>query len=205
MNKPNDGAVLSFLRQVKFWLFRVRVAVSRSLRLDEGKAGIGLDRLIISPGGVATTFLIDYVQRFAPTNDRNDADWLKHLPYLPKQLRGARIVFVTGSPDEIYCSLFRRNYHTIQGAKLGCLLCQFTWGTFQRALLISAIKRQIKRFRNLTTSPILIVDYDEIWDRKLEIARHLEVDIQSFCRDFPSRRERNSKLDPVVSGNGSRS
>lgn len=192
MNNLNARTVTTFLRHLKRWLFGVRVAVVRWLCLDQAKAGVGLDRLIISPGGVATTLLIDHVQRFSRINDRDDADWLKHLPYLPRRLRGARIVFVTGVPEEIYHSLRRRNYIWIQAAKLGCPLCQFTWGNLQRVLLIRAIKRQIKRFTNVKTSPVLIVDYNEIWDRKIEIATHLCIDTHEFCSNFPPRRERNS-------------
>lgn len=167
--------------------------MSRWLQLDLGKAEGGLDRFIISPGGVATTFLIDYVQRFVPINNRDDEDGLKHLPYLPIRFRDARIVFVTGDPKDIYNSLHRRNFHGIQAAKLGCLLCQFTWGALQRAFLIGAIERQIIRFRNLKTNQILMVDYNEIWDRKEDIAVHLGVEIQEFCRNFPPRRERYSE------------
>lgn len=192
----HKDAIVKAVKSLKFWIYLFFVSILRLFRIKFFKYNEDIKCIIISPGGVGTTFLIDYIANFKITNDRNDADFLKHLPYLPKRLQGIPILFVTGQPEEIYNSLRIRNYHAIQAAKLGCPLCLLTWGNWRRTLLINAINHQIKLFRSLNTKQILIVDYDEIWHKTPEIALHLGIDAGAFCRDFPSRKSRTSASLP---------
>jgi len=41
--------------------------------------------LVISPGGVASSFLIDYLSKFLTLNDIDDRDDIKHLPRLSSE------------------------------------------------------------------------------------------------------------------------
>lgn len=152
------------------------------------------ENLIISPGGVATTFLIDHVKIFVEVNDRDDLDGFKHLPYLPRTPEKTKILFITGDSNDIYRSLRRRGYTGIQSAKLGCVICQFCRESVRKFFLKRAIARQLARFKDCRVGKVLIVDYSEIWDAKTSIAKHFRIeDRESFCKTFPARKDRKSK------------
>ncbi|MXO70324.1 hypothetical protein [Alteraurantiacibacter buctensis] len=66
---------------------------------------------IISPGGVATTMLIEHVSRYVPTNERHDKDGLKHWPAPPARRldqADSRVLFVKGEAVTIAASIARR-------------------------------------------------------------------------------------------------
>lgn len=188
-NNPLDERV----RKSKFWFFRLRLAISRRLGRNMLSNDIKKERIIISPGGVATTFLIEYLSRFETVNDKNDIDGLKHLPYIPVDFHG-KIIFISGAPKEITSSLVRRDFQGIQAAKLGCVLCQFCWGALQRKLLIRAVENQIRIFKKRKDKNILFINYEDIWTKKEDIASHFGIHDESFCRNFPSRKQRTSSV-----------
>jgi hypothetical protein len=118
------------------------MASKRYLRLDHPNFTSHGDALIMSPGGVATTFLIDHVSQYISINDRNDSDWLKHLPYIPKSVAGKRVLYIYGNAEQIYQSLKRREYRRIQAAKLGCPTCMLVSGKLHSWLIGNAINSQ---------------------------------------------------------------
>ncbi|MEM7519683.1 MAG: hypothetical protein AAF307_01495 [Pseudomonadota bacterium] len=188
--------VVAKLRAAKFWFFLLRLAIRRYLRRDHPKATKGLDALIISPGGVATTFLIDYLSQSVRTHDRNDADWIKHLPYVPDVETHHRLIYVYGPPADIYASLKRRDFHRIQAAKLGCPLCMFVRGTLHAWLSKRAIAKQTKAFHSAPAEQVLCIEYNALWEAPDRIAAHLGIKDPAFVPSFPPRRARTSVPQP---------
>src|SRR5262249_32515883 len=63
--------------------------------------------LIISPGGFATTPLLEYISRHVRTNCSYDTDGLKHLPFPPHWLEktGQKVLFISGDVESIRRSI----------------------------------------------------------------------------------------------------
>ena len=160
--------------------------------------------LIISPGGVASSMLMLHTLRFADINDASDADCLKHIPYPMPGLGKSRILYLYGDPETIYESLRRRDLQRFHIAKLGAgiwpllyLLPRWMLNNFMsqpiRKLLLSAIREQIRAFREYDSDLVLCVKHEDIWKRKEDIAKHFGITDPAFIRDFPQKRSRNTR------------
>ena len=153
--------------------------------------------LVISPGGVASSFLIDYLSSFLTLNDIDDRDDIKHLPRLSAEwLNTKKILYIYGNPDDVYRSISRRGWVDIQGAKLGCVLCQFTRGALQAFLFKKAVKKQIDKFCQYAKDQpdhVMAITYGEIWTAAPQIKAFFEIKDDGFLPNFPPRKERNSK------------
>ncbi|WP_271438857.1 hypothetical protein [Pontixanthobacter luteolus] len=152
--------------------------------------------LIISPGGVGTTFLIDHCARFTSLNHRNDRDGLKHLPRFAgtEEFTRSRIIFVTGKPEDVFASLRRRGWLRDQAAKLGLPRALWLTGRARKAAFIAGVEAQAESFRAAAeTGQVLMIDYEQIWDRKAEIARWFGIADPAFLADFPERRGRTGQ------------
>ena len=160
--------------------------------------------LIISPGGVASSMLMLHTLRFADINDASDADCLKHIPYPVPKLGKSRILYLYDDPETIYESLRRRDIHRLHIAKLGAgiwpllyLLPRWMLNNFMsqpiRKLLLSAIRVQIRAFREYDSDLVLCVKHEDIWKRREDIAKHFGITDPAFIRDFPQKRSRNTR------------
>ena len=151
--------------------------------------------LIISPGGVGTTFLMEHVKQYRNLNCTGDTDWLKHLPFVPKHWitdPQRKILFVYDKdPNSPYLSLKRRNWLEINNFKIsGRRMHEVDFAEFRKNYL-----RQLNNFKNISRrypNQILLVEYDQLWDCKYEIADFLSVD-KEFGHSFPVRRRRLSQ------------
>ena len=154
----------------------------------------GLDVIICSPGGVATTMLLEHVAKYLRTNAVHDQDTLKHVPdpilYGLNDASGVRVLFVHGKPDQITRSIQRRGWIRIQGAKLG----EWRMLTSSRGRSITlfreAVERQIERFAAVPGKAMMSVRFNELWDRLEEIERFLGLDGTDFRETFPPRKGR---------------
>ncbi len=170
-----------------------RLRFIRSLCFNINK----FDVLVISPGGVATTTLMEHLSKFVNCNDPYDSDGFKHLPSvnfrkgpLPK------IIFITGSNNDIESSLSRRGWFYHHGALLGNPLCELRIipERIRRQWVLKNISKQLEFFTNSKISgrEILIISYEEIWNHKDVIGKHCDINERDFVRDFPQKRQRNA-------------
>lgn len=75
--------------------------------------------IVVSYGGVGTSFLIDFISQYLLTNCSKDTDGLKHLDIPPLSLNpNLKVLYVYGDPVEAAISLFRRNYYYYHSVKL---------------------------------------------------------------------------------------
>lgn len=151
--------------------------------------------LVVSPGGVGTTFLIKYLAGFVATNAHDDRDGLKHWPRPPTGDALAKlppILFVTGNPDTIVASIARRGWLTEQSSKLGSLAGTLRIRDAESGAFRKAVVAQMMAWTSCKSDRILVIDYDELWDRKAEIARHAGIDEADFSAGFPAREARSS-------------
>ena len=107
----------------------------------------GLDRLdvvVISPGGVGSTLLIDQLAPHLRVNSRDDADHLKHLPRLPDDFPPyLKIIFIHGEIEDVVQSIRRRGWVARHGSKLASVRSVLAAGEAQIDALRRAIAQQI--------------------------------------------------------------
>ena len=124
-------ASLTWLIRIPYYYFIYPIILSQNV-IKTNRSNINalseeLDVLIVSPGGVATTFLLRYVSKFMKTNDINDADGLKHI--IPaadfKFRKNLKVIYLTGDLPDIEQSLVKRGWLFEQYIKLGGNLSNF--------------------------------------------------------------------------------
>ncbi len=151
----------------------------------------GLEALIISPGGVASTMLIKHVGKFKVTNSAGDNDGLKHLPRPPDQKLDIPVLLVTGHADSIIESLEHRGYLEPNAVKLGSRSFFLVPQPHRRVEARRAIRGQEQNWIKSSNS-VLVIEYETLWDRKKDIALHLGIDDDDFVSTFPTRKIRGS-------------
>jgi hypothetical protein len=157
--------------------------------------------LVVSPGGVGTTMLLEHLQRFVRVNDPFDRDGLKHLPRPPK-FRSARTrtVFLSGPPDDIFDSLNRHGWVEGHGSLFGSFATVLSSPQRKRERVAAALARQREAW-SAHRGEIMFVDYGELWERLPELERFLGLEQTDFQRTFPQRRRRTlaqSEIEAAV-------
>lgn len=169
----------------------------------------GLDRIdvvVISPGGVGSTLLIDQLGPHLRVNSRDDADHLKHLPRLPDRFPDRlKIIFVHGDVEDVVRSIDRRGWTARHGSKLASVGSVLASGPAQTEALRRAVERQIDWFERCDRPGLLRVRYEELWDRLDEIAAFLGIDAETFRIEFPTRLARTGDAGepaPIAAATG---
>ena len=155
----------------------------------------GLDVWVVSPGGVGTTFLMEYLSNFACINDPYDADGLKHWPRPPSGVtldKAPQMLFIYGKPDQIVASITRRHWIRTQSAKIGSLGGVLLNGQAQRRVFQRSVEAQIAAWKNCTSGKLRCIEFNELWDNVGAIARHVGIDEGEFGKCFPPRKKRNT-------------
>ena len=142
------------------------------------------DILIISPGGVGTTFLMEHVLKFRQVNCPYDTDRLKHLSKRPN---ARKILYIHGNYDDIYNSLKRRGWVVNQAIKLRSFGALLTAGKVQKWFFVRALRKQDL---SMYGPNVYRLNYDEIWNETKEIGAFLEIEHEDFVAQFPSRKLR---------------
>ena len=150
-----------------------------------------LDLLVVSPGGVATTSLIRHLNDYLRVNWSDDSDGLKHLPRPPAQ--APPTLFIHGDPALVRASLSRRGWIDFQAAKLGSPMTVLLHGAARDRAFEGAVARQRRRWE--AAPRVLMLGYDEIWDRSAEIADFAGITDPEFLRRFPPRKPRASRQE----------
>lgn len=154
--------------------------------------------LVVSPGGVATTSLIEHIAKFGVVNRADDSDLLKHLPWPPKAVLKAKylkVIFILGRPEVVYASIRRRGWIAVQGSKLGSLGSVILPNSHAKAAFIRAVDLQWQRWVSADVPHFLAIQYDDLWDQKEAISMFLGIKDEQFLADFPTRVNRKSTHD----------
>ena len=145
-----------------------------------------IDLLVVSPGGVATTTLINYFKLYKKVNDENDGDGYKHLNKFPSIAKvDLKILYIYGNYEKIYNSLKRRNIFQSQMVKLGCPLCYLLRGVVEKFFFKICIDKQIKEFREKNN--VYTLKFENIWENLEELKRFLEIENDDFIKNFPQK------------------
>jgi hypothetical protein len=186
---------LEFVKNLRRFVGHI-IAGGRCLMVRRRLPDRDLDVLVVSPGGVATTALMEYLALFLKINSPHDLDGYKHLPAPPTWFVSSktRVILLTGTETEIVSSLRRRGFLRIQAIKLGYFLGAVTSGRLQSFLIGKAIRNQYLRWINgAERSRLLVMSYNDIWDRSQDIAKFLEINQELFLKTFPARKTRSAE------------
>jgi hypothetical protein len=187
MIKLGIEALMRYWKSVRF-LGRIARTSKRMFMLPAVPADTQV--LVVSPGGVGTTMVLEHLRRFVRVNDPFDRDGLKHLPRPPKfGSAQTRTVFLSGRPDDIFDSLNRRGWVDGHGSLLGSFATVLSSPQRKREHFAAALGRQRDAWSNYR-GEIMFIDYGELWERLPELERFLELEKTDFLRTFPQRRRR---------------
>jgi len=132
--------------------------------------------------------LMRQVAEYIRINDEGNVDGLKHLEHPPTNVPA--IILVTADPETAVDSLDRRGFLDHQLANFGRPLTLFLSKTAKKNTLKKDILSQKRRFSQRTN--VLVVDYEEIWNRLPEIADFAGISSRKFVENFPPRRARKT-------------
>lgn len=161
-----------------------------------------MDIAIVSYGGVGTTFLIQFLAQYMKTNQPYDTDGFKHspLPFISFN-PGIKFIYVYGNPQMAAASLFRRNYHRAQSAKLQSHFKKMNLIPFEMTLHEYAAQGIDKFYfenhffnwydKYLTGIPTLFIRYETIFDNIRYIIEFANLP-ESSANHFPPKKKRQS-------------
>ena len=178
-NTPRD--LVSLINRLRLALSRYSSNLTRHIEPDCPPV------LIISPGGVASTALIEHISRFVMTNSPGDRDGLKHRLHPPSNAQ--KVILITGEPREVASSLRRRGYLGIHSAKMGSPLGVLLWGGLQQKHFETLVRWQRVNFSKDPTR-CLVLNYEEVFESCKNVASFLELPLEDFCESFPRRKKR---------------
>ena len=172
-------------------VFLIKIGFKKRYSKTQIKKLKSLDVLIISPGGVGTTVLMDHISNFKKTNDRDNLDGLKHKnkPYNEK-IDSLKIIYIFGNYKSIYKSLKRREYFQTQMLYFESIL-----GTLSsKSITLNQFKKLVithkKNWMEVANLDILFMDYDDLFESKIEIKNFLNISDNRFLLNFPIRKTR---------------
>jgi len=158
--------------------------------------------IVNSPGGVATTFFMDFVRKHKSTNHPGDKDGLKHLPGVPRIRPNVRYLYLYGDPAGAVISLARRGFLDYQIRKNGtwmpCTEIHSPEAYLQAGkdlLRLIPLKDAWQGAMETNPSQVMIIPYDSLWDRMEEWGDFLKLSPQAL-EQFPPRRERRPHSSP---------
>jgi hypothetical protein len=159
-----------------------------------------------SSGGVGTSFLIEFLQKYKVTNHPADRDGLKHLPVPPISFNpDVRFVYIYGNPVMAVVSLFRRNYQVVQSRKLSKYKSHTDLLTHQTTLREFALggvdafglREHFENWhQKYLVHPTIFLRYETIWDHVDDLIAFLRLP-PSASKEFPARAERRSKVEDI--------
>ncbi len=165
-----------------------------------------IEVLIVSFGGVGTTFLMDAITPFRLTNRSDNGDGYKHLPIPPLSSRkNLKTIYVFGDPVLAAVSLFRRGYHCTQShanAKFQDFdylipedksLEDYVTGRKDGLYFTSHFKNWLSGSGEYS---VLFLKYDAIYDSLDVIQSFLNLP-DAFVAQFQEKRIRKSKLSDL--------
>lgn len=164
------------------------IAESFQVRKDKDSIPDVLEAIIVSPGGVASTAIMEYVGQFVHVNSPGDRDTLKHRPKPPGlSSKEIPVLLITGDSDSIIASLYRRGYFPHQAIRLGCWQYFVLPSRWRDDAFRKCVCRQEKAWTQ-NYSNTLVLGFAEIWDSADLIAKHFGINDPKFVENFPQRR-----------------
>lgn len=164
--------------------------------------------VVVSYGGVGTTFLLRFLAQYMKTNDPDDSDGFKHstLPLVSFNPK-VKFIYVYGNPQLAATSLFRRSYHHDQSIKLQKWSSHTTSPIPKEMTLQEYASEGIDKFnfsnnfynwydKYLSSYPTMFVRYESIFDNIEAILDFLDLP-KECIENFPKSKNRSSSIQDI--------
>ncbi|MGA1393033.1 MAG: hypothetical protein ACO38W_07740, partial [Phycisphaerales bacterium] len=100
------------------------------------------------------------------------------------------IIFIHGDVEDVVNSIRRRGWTARHGSKLASIEAVIASDPAQTEALRRAVERQIDWFKRCDHPRLLLIRYEDLWDRLDEISAFLGIDAEAFRAEFPPRHGR---------------
>jgi len=172
-----------------------------------------IEVLIVSAGGVGTTFLMKEINKYKRTNCPDNTDGYKHLTIPPiSKRRNLKVIYVFGDPIMATLSLFRRSYHQTQSIQMQ----RFYHSDFVIPMEMTLeeyldkdkdglfFERHLKNWQEkYRLHPTLFLKYETLFEHLETIASFIQAP-NTFLVNFPEKKERLSALTEISENTKSR-
>lgn len=175
--------------------------MSKTIFIDKN-----IEVIIVSAGGVGTTFLMKEIAKYKTTNCSSNSDGIKHsmIPPISKNKK-LKVIYVFGDPIMACISLFRRNYHFTQSKAVQ---------KFQKKKHITPYEKTLNEYvqekkdnflfenhlnnwnTRFTFYPTLFVKYETLFNNIDKVSDFLEMP-EEFRNNFPEKKKRFSSIENI--------
>ena len=167
-----------------------------------------MDVIVVSFGGVGTTFLIEFLSKYLKVNDAGDMDKIKHSPLPPISFnKKVKYIYVYGNPQLTVVSLFRRGFHFRQSIKLQKWNGKKASPIPPEMSLSEYAKTGMDKFylerhfynwftKYLSPHQTLFIRYESLFEHIAELLDFLELP-KECINEFPSKIIRNSSVEDI--------
>ena len=188
---------MNYINKVKRVLinFFVTVTLKAGLKKRYSRSQINilnnLDVLVVSPGGVGTTALIDHCKNYLTINDRDNLDGLKHkIKPFKNFKKELKVIYIDGDSLDIYYSLKRRDYFQTQLLNFESLLGVISSRLVGVKKFEKLLKLHKQNWCNMTHENILFLNYENLFESSKKINSFLNIQESHFVETFPKRKKR---------------
>lgn len=152
---------------------------------------------VVSSGGVATTFFMEFIGQHIAVNNPYDRDGLKHVACPPIFLGKKKYIYIYGDPKSILLSLARRGFLDYQIRKNGTFrtfgVIDTVEGYLSQNRDLLRLKKSLLAWERLASSNgnVLVLHFSELWTRMQEWGEFLNLSEQ-VMNTFPAQKVRHS-------------
>lgn len=166
-----------------------------------------IDVVVVSSGGVGTTFLLSFISKYKNTFEISEADF-KHIPIPPISFNSnVKIVYIYGNPILAAVSLFRRGYHYGHTINYSNILTQRNEPIPLKQTLDEYAENSVDKFqfrdhfmnwysRYKCSHSVMFVRYESIFDNVEKLFEFIDVP-QSCVKEFPKKSIRSSSFNDL--------
>ena len=151
----------------------------------------GIDLVVCSIGGTATTFLMEFLSKYLKINDSYDRDDLKHSRRY-KLNKSQKVIFIISEPEISYKSLKRRKFLNQNCRKLG-LISYFIRIKSIFIKEVNTLQNNNKILSKKYPNQYLSINFDDLFDSAQLIKDFTGLKNDEFIKKFPYRKKRLSE------------
>lgn len=146
-----------------------------------------LDALVVSPGGVASTALIEHLSKYVKVNQANDWDGLKHNL---DTATNHKLIYVSSRNSDPVRSLDRRGFSRFQLCKIERDLSPLFLGQSQVILRLSEAislmeSEAIRLLETKGEDKVLILSHQNLHKSANKIMDFLDIKSEDFLNRYP--------------------
>jgi hypothetical protein len=161
-----------------------------------------IEIVVSSYGGSGSSLLLNFLKKYKTTNQRSDADMLKHHTEPPLSVNpDQKFIYIFGNPVYATISLFRRNFQFLQSSKVQKRIPEKKPPIPEEMTLEKYAELGIDRFamreqfhnwyHSTLQNPIMFLKYERLFDNLEAVIEFCDLPMD-VLNDFPEKKMRSS-------------